>query len=57
MKEFTRNCFVVLLMSALFVAVAGVLGLTPDGILYGHWPEDDDHPTHWYETALHPDAQ
>jgi hypothetical protein len=57
MKELRRDCFVVLLMLALFVALTGVLGFTPDGILYGHWPEDDDHPTNWYETALHPEAQ
>jgi len=38
-------------MAALLVILASVVDLTPDGILFGHWPENDDHPTNWYDAA------
>ena len=44
-------------MVVVFVVVAWVSGFTPDGILYGHWPEIDDHPTNWDDVVLHPDAR
>lgn len=56
MKELARNCLLVLSMVALFVAIAWFTGFTSDGILYGHWPENDDHPTNWYDPGLHPNA-
>ena len=57
MKALTRNCLLVLLMMALFVVLAWFFSLTPEGILYGRWPENDDHPANWQDTALHPNAQ
>jgi len=57
LKELTRKCLLALFMAALLVILASVVDLTPDGILFGHWPENDDHPTNWYDAALHPDAQ
>ena len=51
MGEFTRNCIVALIMAALFVPLTWILGLTPDGIVYGQWLENNDHPTNWYDTA------
>ena len=43
-------CFTVFVV-ALFVAMAEVFGFIPEG--NGQWPEIDDHPTNWSDTALH----
>jgi hypothetical protein len=56
-KEIPGKCLSVLFVVALFVALVWISGFTPDGILYGHWPKIDDHPTNWYDSALHPNAQ
>jgi hypothetical protein len=57
MHNFSRNCLVVLFMAAVLTGVAWLAGFTPDGILYGHWHDSDDHSTNWYDTNLHPDAK
>jgi hypothetical protein len=56
-KGFARNFLMMLSTVVLFVTLAWFSGLTPDGILYGHWTGNDDHPTNWCDTVLHPDAQ
>ena len=57
MKDFFQNCLAVLFMLVLLAGIAWMAGITPDGVLYGHWPDTDDHPTNWYDSDLHPDAR
>lgn len=57
MREFARNCVVLVFMLALLAGVSWAFGLTPEGLLDGHWPANGDHPTNWYDTALHPGAR
>jgi hypothetical protein len=44
-------------MLALLAGLSWTVGFTPEGLSFGHWPASDDHPTNWYDTALHPDAR
>ena len=30
-----------------------MFGITPNGVVYGSWPEIDDHPTNWLDSTLH----
>jgi len=46
-REFIRSCFAVLFMFVLMLAMAWTFGFTAQGLLYGHWPPDTDHPTNW----------
>ena len=57
MRDFFRSCLTFLSILTLFAGLAWLAGITPDGILYGHWPDTGDHPTNWYDTALHREAQ
>ena len=57
MRNLARNCAVFLSMLALLAGVSWTFGLTPEGLLDHHWPANDDHPTNWYDTALHPEAR
>jgi hypothetical protein len=57
MKELIGNCLALLFAVTLLLTAAWVFGFDTDGVLYGHWPENDDHPTNWLDTALHPDAR
>lgn len=57
MREFTRNCVALLFMLALLVGLSWAFGLGPDGLIYGNWVDGGDHPTNWYDAALHPDAR
>lgn len=41
------------LMLSLFCGMAWLCGFTPAGVLYGHWPENDDHPTNYYARCSH----
>jgi hypothetical protein len=54
MREFKRGILAFLFMASLTVALFLLCGSSFDGILYGHWPEIDDHPTNWLDTDLHP---
>jgi len=54
MQEFKRNVLAFLFMLSLLVTLFFVFDGSVDGILYGHWPEIDDHPTNWLDTTLHP---
>jgi len=54
MQNFVRNCFALLFLWVVLAGLAWVCGFTPDGLLYGNWPEVGDHPTNWLDTALHP---
>jgi hypothetical protein len=54
MRESLQAALAVLAMSAILVALAAALGVTPEGLQYGKWPQTDDHPTNWADTALHP---
>jgi len=56
-RNLARNCAVFLSMLALLAGVSWTFGLTPEGLLDHHWPANDDHPTNWYDTALHPEAR
>jgi hypothetical protein len=44
-------------MLALLVGLSWAFGLGPDGLIYGNWVDGGDHPTNWYDAALHPDAR
>ena len=57
MKELVRYCVSLLFVFALLVVLAWLSGFTLDGIVYGHWPEIDDHPRNWDDTASDPNAQ
>jgi hypothetical protein len=57
MREFIRNCIAACILAALFVPLEWIIGSTPDGILYGQWLDNNDHPTNWYDTAAHPAAR
>jgi hypothetical protein len=54
MREVARLGFAVLLMNAILLVLALLCGVTPDSLLYGQWPDTDDHPTNWADTVLHP---
>jgi hypothetical protein len=56
-QRIAQNFFAFLLVTAMLAILAFACGITPDGILNGHWVDDGDHPTNWYDTVLHPDAQ
>ena len=51
MRDLARNIVCTVFVVALFVAMAEVFGFIPEG--NGQWPEIDDHPTNWSDTALH----
>ncbi len=55
MREFGRMSLAVLFLSAVLVTLAWACGVTPSGMVYGQWLRNDDHPTNWYDSALHPD--
>lgn len=57
MRAFIRNCIALCIMAALLVPLAWIVGLTPDGFLYGQWLENNDHPTNWYDVAEHQAAK
>ena len=54
MQEFKRGVLAFLFMTSLAVTLFLLCGGSLDGLLYGHWPEIDDHPTNWLDTTLHP---
>jgi hypothetical protein len=54
LRKTAQTVFAILLIGAIFLMLALVCGVTPDGLLYGHWPDIDDHPTNWTDTGLHP---
>ena len=54
MREFKRGILAFLFMASLTVALFLLCVGSFDGILYGHWPEIEDHPANWLETDLHP---
>jgi hypothetical protein len=56
MRRAAQNFFAYLLVTAMLSFLALACGVTPDGILNGHWGDDGDHPTNWCDTVLHPDA-
>ena len=53
-RDWGQKFVAVVLAGALFVFVAVISGITPDGLLEGAWAGTDDHPTNWLDTALHP---
>jgi hypothetical protein len=57
MRAIIRNCLAFLFMFVLFLALAWVFGITPDGLFYGRWADTDDHPTNWDDSAQHPEAR
>ncbi len=57
MQEIIRHCVAVFSMLAVLAVLSWTFGFSPEGLLNDHWPVIDDHPTNWYDTALHPDAQ
>ncbi len=54
MQEFKRGVLAFLFMTSLAVTLFLLYGGSLDGLLYGHCPEIDDHPTNWLDTTLHP---
>ena len=52
--EFKRSVLAFLLACWIFIVLFYFCGGSLDGVLYGRWPEIDDHPTNWLDTALHP---
>ncbi|UWZ85165.1 hypothetical protein [Occallatibacter riparius] len=57
MQDFVDAVVAVVLLATILAFLAFAIGITPDGILYGNWPDTSDHPTNWYDTAQHPYAQ
>ena len=57
MRDFGRMSLAVLVLSAVLAALAWSCGITPAGVSDGQWTRNDDHPTNWYDTALHPGAR
>jgi hypothetical protein len=53
-RDLTRTAFALVFILVLSVLLAVAFGFTPDGILHGHLPESDDHPTNWNDSAQHP---
>lgn len=57
MRDLGKMSLAVLLLSAVLATLAWACGITPAGIAYGQWTRNDDHPTNWYDSALHPGAR
>jgi hypothetical protein len=51
-REFIGNLFAVAIFVAVLAFMAFMCGITLEGILYGHWPDSDDHPTNCVTTLL-----
>ena len=57
LRRVTDVFLTVFFLSAILLSIGFLFGITPDGILYGHWQDTGDHPTNWYDTAQHPWAE
>jgi hypothetical protein len=49
LREFGRQVAAFLFVSLLAAALFFLCGGSIDGVMYGHWPESDDHPTNWLD--------
>ena len=45
MRGYVRNTLAILCVACLGLALFFLCGGSLDGILYGHWPPVNDHPT------------
>lgn len=43
-----RNAAASILMLGLFFGLAWLCGFTVDGVLWDHWPDNNDHPTNYW---------
>jgi hypothetical protein len=57
LRELGRMSLALVCLSAILATLAWACGITPTGIAYGQWLRNDDHPTNWYDSALHPDGR
>jgi hypothetical protein len=53
-RQFQHSCCAFLLMCGICVTLFYLCGGSLDGISYGHWPVNDDHPTNWLDSSQHP---
>jgi membrane protein DedA with SNARE-associated domain len=56
-RDVARMSLAVFFLSAVLAMLAWAGGITPAGILYAQWLGNDDHPTNWYDSALHPNTR
>jgi membrane protein DedA with SNARE-associated domain len=56
-RDVARMSLAVFFLSAVLAMLAWASGITPAGILYAQWLGNDDHPTNWYDSALHPNTR
>jgi hypothetical protein len=49
-RQFQHACCAFLLMCGIGVTLFYLCGGSLDGIFYGHWPVNLDHPTNWLDS-------
>jgi hypothetical protein len=53
MQDIFRNVLAFLFMCVLASTLFCLCGGSLDGVLYGQWPENYDHPTNWLDQSQH----